>query len=109
MTLTSPMPAPAQSDAPYAAVPEAALAPTPAAVQQALTPPRRRRLDPAQVWTIVVAGVIGLVAVLTSIAVGVSGSEGGDDRISRLFEDGGAGISDYYEYYDDSDCYDAFC
>ncbi|MGY1774191.1 hypothetical protein [Blastococcus sp. SYSU D00813] len=99
MTTTSPLPAPAH--APYPAGAGWAPVPTPAVVQQAVSAPavpRPRRLEPAQVWTLVVAGLVAVVALVVGLAVTSSGGSDGD--AADLFDDSGY----YYDYsgYDDS-------
>ncbi len=124
MTTTSPLPphaADPHAAGPYAADPLAAgpyaapagwapvpvPAPTPAAVQQGLVPVRTSRVDPAAVWTVVVAVLVAVIALAVGLAVTSSdGSADGQDAVDSVFDGGGYG---YVDYYDDSDCYDAFC
>ena len=108
MTTTSPLP-PHAAD-PYGPPDGWASLPTPAAVQQGLAPRHASRVDPAAVWTVVVAGLVAVIALVVGLAVTSSdGSAGGQDAVDSVFEGDGSSYVDYYDTYDDSGCYDVFC
>ena len=101
MTATSPLPTAPQGT--YAAPPAGFGAPA----------PRRLRLDRAQIWTIVVAGVIALVATLVAVVVATPGdsSDRGGSPIFGGDESDFSGVYDSYDYDGgyDPDCYSVFC
>ena len=101
MTTTEPAPMPLAQHA----VPASGRAPrsAAAAVQAGSAPARERRLSPGQVWTLVVAGVIAVVALVVGLGASGSDSPSPEEQLRDALYGG------YSDYYGGSDCDSVFC